>query len=544
VTPEPLETMPTEPISEGIFNSESYYSWNGPYAGTAPLIITPPQNILMTIPVTQVGSSREVHRVEEDSLCCYAGAMARSIDWLNRTHDLGIPGNAQDIYDSLRACGLSNHEYRDSTWLEWKKQFCRRHVGHRIITKEWRPDDGNLIDWLRREIKTEDVEIRYRWRDSAGGDWHGHIAMISDIYQDEDGRIYVKIVDDGRQGDDTSGNQQRIFRLVRLSDGGWGLGNDNRQVTYAISESPRDIVSGGSARGIQCRRTLAPHQGVYRNPHKANDLHFTINCGAEINGWSFSFPGFTEVTSTANGDFQIEIDAVSGAVPYCTHLSIPVLTFITPNSGARILTVEEYNWTRDENSKMPTTDTAKACPSYGYKIEGPIQIDADNWYFTVYFSNLDDTDELTFANIGFWVTEEYIDTISNIASFPINFGNISTIPGEEASVDFSYTGDNSVHLYGYFELVVDDGLDTVAAEWFDSPHNMAICGDATGDGAINLLDILFLIDYVYGDPPGPAPEPLTLSDVNHDDAINLLDILYLIDYIYGQPTGPEPECPF
>ena len=59
---------------------------------------------------------------------------------------------------------------------------------------------------------------------------------------------------------------------------------------------------------------------------------------------------------------------------------------------------------------------------------------------------------------------------------------------------------------------------------------------------LNLLDILFVIDYLYNTPPGPAPDPLEAGDVNHDGAINLIDILYLIDYIYSNPPGPEPQC--
>ncbi|MBN2226351.1 MAG: PKD domain-containing protein [candidate division Zixibacteria bacterium] len=58
-------------------------------------------------------------------------------------------------------------------------------------------------------------------------------------------------------------------------------------------------------------------------------------------------------------------------------------------------------------------------------------------------------------------------------------------------------------------------------------------GDPNGDGSINLLDILLLIEYLYGDPPGPPPIPLESGDANQDGDINLLDILFLIELIYG-----------
>jgi PKD repeat protein len=66
-----------------------------------------------------------------------------------------------------------------------------------------------------------------------------------------------------------------------------------------------------------------------------------------------------------------------------------------------------------------------------------------------------------------------------------------------------------------------------------------ICGDANGDESINILDITFLIAYVYQE--GPLPDPLESADVNSDGTVNILDITYLIAYIYLD--GPEPTCP-
>ena len=65
-----------------------------------------------------------------------------------------------------------------------------------------------------------------------------------------------------------------------------------------------------------------------------------------------------------------------------------------------------------------------------------------------------------------------------------------------------------------------------------------ICGDANADEIVNILDITYLIDYLY--KGGPAPEILEATDVNNDDTVNILDITYLIDYLYK--GGPEPDC--
>jgi len=78
-------------------------------------------------------------------------------------------------------------------------------------------------------------------------------------------------------------------------------------------------------------------------------------------------------------------------------------------------------------------------------------------------------------------------------------------------------------------------------------------GDANDDLAINLLDILDIIAYVYQDPVGDPPNPHgcdALLDCNGDGtdvenpAINLLDILTMIEHVYQDPVGyPALCCP-
>ncbi|MCP4634234.1 MAG: hypothetical protein GY855_15015, partial [candidate division Zixibacteria bacterium] len=89
---------------------------------------------------------------------------------------------------------------------------------------------------------------------------------------------------------------------------------------------------------------------------------------------------------------------------------------------------------------------------------------------------------------------------------------------------FRFTTDASVDLEGWY---IDDFTIT-----------NSVCGDAEQDGLINILDIVFLINYKYKD--GPAPFPLGIGDVNHDTEIDILDIVYLVNSVYK--NGPEPEC--
>ncbi|MFH2037199.1 MAG: M20/M25/M40 family metallo-hydrolase [Candidatus Zixiibacteriota bacterium] len=61
-------------------------------------------------------------------------------------------------------------------------------------------------------------------------------------------------------------------------------------------------------------------------------------------------------------------------------------------------------------------------------------------------------------------------------------------------------------------------------------------GDANNDGGINLLDITFIISYLY--KGGSQPPILNQADANGNCNINILDITYLISYLYK--GGPEP----
>lgn len=65
-----------------------------------------------------------------------------------------------------------------------------------------------------------------------------------------------------------------------------------------------------------------------------------------------------------------------------------------------------------------------------------------------------------------------------------------------------------------------------------------ICGDVNDDMTVDLLDILFLIDYKFKD--GPAPAVMIAADVNSDESVNLLDILALIDFKFKD--GAPPNC--
>jgi hypothetical protein len=64
-----------------------------------------------------------------------------------------------------------------------------------------------------------------------------------------------------------------------------------------------------------------------------------------------------------------------------------------------------------------------------------------------------------------------------------------------------------------------------------------VCGDANGDGFVDISDAVCLIAYIFSG--GSAPSPLLAGDANCDAAVDISDVVYLIAYIF---SGGQPPC--
>jgi len=93
---------------------------------------------------------------------------------------------------------------------------------------------------------------------------------------------------------------------------------------------------------------------------------------------------------------------------------------------------------------------------------------------------------------------------------------------------------------GYYGDFIMCGTDTIyyRGDGFPDMTPYYICGDCDGDTKLDLVDIVWLIDYVYRG--GTAPVSGDYADVNNDGLMNILDITRLIDYLYKD--GLQPLC--
>jgi len=101
--------------------------------------------------------------------------------------------------------------------------------------------------------------------------------------------------------------------------------------------------------------------------------------------------------------------------------------------------------------------------------------------------------------------------------------------------DFEVNPDQT-YYYLYTVLGTDmaesDFSKSVSGTPFDAPT-----GDANGDEAVNVQDIVTIVGYIIGNDP--APFLFDAADVNEDDVINVLDIIGVVNIIINADAAPE-----
>ncbi len=71
----------------------------------------------------------------------------------------------------------------------------------------------------------------------------------------------------------------------------------------------------------------------------------------------------------------------------------------------------------------------------------------------------------------------------------------------------------------------------------DEPRDY-VCGDADGEGQVNVSDAVYIINYVF--TGGNPPVPNEAGDANEDELVNVSDAVYILNYIF---TGGLSPCP-
>jgi len=203
-------------------------------------------------------------------------------------------------------------------------------------------------------------------------------------------------------------------------------------------------------------------------------------------------------------------------------------------------------------------DHTTACQPYDTRFGGQALLG----YYINQIESIDVTGHPYSANV-FYFWDIWYDGL-----IPVNFDNIIQVPGYEGPDNIANLASVMTYFYDYtvspgdtlniFSLLTTVHGDTAVSgektyeelllnvekgrQWFDAHIFQLpgyVCGDADGTGDINILDVTFLINYLY--KGGSMPDPVEAGDADGSGGINLLDVTYLINYLYK--FGPEPICP-
>lgn len=137
-------------------------------------------------------------------------------------------------------------------------------------------------------------------------------------------------------------------------------------------------------------------------------------------------------------------------------------------------------------------------------------------------------------NSFYWVldTPDQSDSIQNVI-----------YPGDSIRLSIEFTvnqsGQYNLSLHTAAFMVGSDGYFATGDGVILDINSNPTCGDVNYDNNVNILDLTFLIAYLY--QGGPPPNPFNIGDVNGSGDINILDLTYLIGFLYQ--GGPDLQCP-
>jgi hypothetical protein len=119
--------------------------------------------------------------------------------------------------------------------------------------------------------------------------------------------------------------------------------------------------------------------------------------------------------------------------------------------------------------------------------------------------------------------DEYLKQISvDVVGDTLQEGN------ESFTVVLSSPSAGSLYRATGTGVIVDD----------DGAPASAVRGDANSNGTVDIADLFYLANYLFGG--GPAPASICNGDANDDGVVDVRDFFFLIGYLFAGGPAPSP----
>jgi len=337
------------------------------------------------------------------------------------------------------------------------------------------------------------------------GDLDAFVAKLSGSCFDSDGDGYGDPDDPNNECPDD--NCPTVYNPSQTDSDSDGIG-DSCDICPSI---PHNLTTtGGQLEGVEVRSTMNIYQRSL-SPH-ATGLSFRVwqkESWISVNGWSITICGFENSSSVRIDDHTVEVSASLGSVSLDDYVTVEVVFYLTSWNTIR---TSDVMWESSRVSENGTVvrESAQACPDFGWVIEDPDSRGGDTLLHLITLYNDDDLENVSVEDIGFMLSDEYVEDIHAVTDFTDTVGNQSLDPGD----DLEYM----------------------------MPEIVCKVGDANSSGDIDIDDVVFLIQYIFSG--GTAPQPLEAGDADCSTNVDIDDVVYIINFIFagGPPPGVSCSC--
>jgi hypothetical protein len=280
------------------------------------------------------------------------------------------------------------------------------------------------------------------------------------------------------------------LRSERIIINGITLGAGSN-ASFASDDSGLAVKNAGAGQTAQFNTAFEEaysyHIGIKAWPPGATGDTLSLSALGRVDGTPNQAVSSNSITKTSSSEWQVSTDFSA--------------------IGGTLQTIKIYN-----NGSLVTTATGHSGPAA--RAEAP-----PNGYQLV-------TSPLTRFE---WAQPTNITIIGGKDETKV-LGDEVVVISENHNKIVEYLTSTDISFYGIPQIVLTDIAVPYGSE--------CIPGDANGNKTINILDITYLINYLYKSGSAPTPYPITSGDANCNCGVNILDITYLINYLYKHGNPP------